>query len=117
MPTSLLVIIAILGGAVGNTLIKMGTSQIPALSFEMTTISRAISNPSLVVGLILLLASFPLYTASLQRLPLNVAFPLITSGTFVIAAILSYFFLKESLTLVNIAGIFLLIIGLWLVSK
>lgn len=117
MSTPLVVLIAILAGAIGNTLVKVGSAQVPPFSLEPSVILKLISNPALMGGVFLLVASFPLYAAALQRLPLSTAFPLITSLTFVIAALLSWFFLKESLTLTNILGILLLIASLWLIAK
>ena len=116
MSTIFLIAISILAGAFGNILIKIGSKNLPTV-IDGTIVQKVLTNPSLVVGVLLMAAMFPFYTLALQRMSLSVAFPLITSSTFLVVALISYFFLKEPLTFVNILGILLLIAGLWLVAQ
>lgn len=103
--------IAILAGTFGNILIKLGSAG--ASSNPLAIVSQ----PATLAGLALLTGSFPFYSMVIQKLPLSLAFPLVTSTTFVLVVLISYFFLKEPLTIVNILGILLLIAGLFLVSQ
>ncbi len=105
--TTILVLLSIVTGALGNVLIKMGTQRLPEI----------FTNAPLISGVLLMVIMFPFYTLALQRMNLAVALPLITSGQFLVVVLISYFFLKEPLTLMNFFGILLLIAGLWLVAQ
>lgn len=115
MQTALLVIVAIASGAIGNLLIKLSAKDVPQ-SISLETLGRMASNPTLLLGILFLAGSFPIYTLVLQRLPLSFGFPLVQNLAFVALLILSYFFLKEQLTFINFLGILLLIVGLFLAA-
>lgn len=102
--------IAIIAGALGNIFIKLGSKGIPSTPLAMLT------SPLVLIGIVLLVGSFPFYSMVLQKLPLSVGFPLVTSSSFLLVVVISYFFLKEPLTLINLFGILLLIAGLFLVG-
>lgn len=103
--------IAIVAGALGNILIKIGSR---GLSDHPLAI---LSSPISLIGIVVLIASFPFYSQVLQKLPLSTAFPLVTSSSFILAALVSYFFLKEPLTAMNFFGMLLVIAGLFLVAQ
>lgn len=115
MQTALLAIIAIASGALGNLLIKLSAKDMPQ-SISLETLGRMATNPTLLLGILFLAGSFPVYAMVLQRLPLNFGFPLVQNLAFVTLLVLSYFFLKEQLTPLNLVGILLLIVGLFLAA-
>ncbi len=115
MQTTLLVIVAIASGAIGNLLIKLSSKDIPQ-TLNVDTLGKMFTNPTLLLGILFLAGSFPAYSLVLQRLPLSLGFPLVQNLAFVTLLLLSYFFLKEQLTLLNLVGILLLIVGLFLVA-
>ncbi|MDO8571751.1 MAG: EamA family transporter [bacterium] len=117
MPTYLIVTLAITVGALGNFLIKIGSKHLPTTGLNGETILKIITNGPLLLGIALLIVSFPFYSMALQRLNLSVAFPLIQNVTFAILLVLSYFFLKESLTFINFLGIVLIMVGLVLAAR
>ncbi len=115
MTTFIVVVIAIVAGAAGNLFIKLGTQNLPtALSIE--TLAK-FANPTLLFGIFLMIASFPFYSMTLQRLPLSYGFPILMAGTFITVLALSFLVLKEPLTWINFFGILLLIVGLFLVAQ
>lgn len=113
MQTAILVIIAIGSGAIGNLLIKLSAKGMPQ-TLSLETFGKLATNPTLLLGILFLAGSFPIYAMVLQRLPLSFGFPLVQNLAFVTLLILSFFFLKESLTFINLIGILLLIVGLFL---
>ena len=115
MQTFFLTFIAIASGAVGNLLIKMSSKDIPH-TLTLETFGKMFSSPMLLFGIFFLVGSFPVYALVLQRLPLSFGFPLVQNLAFVALLILSFFFLKEQLTFINLIGIILLIVGLFLVA-
>lgn len=112
MSTSLLVALSVIIGSLGNIFVKIGSKTLPS-SFD---IGKILTNPALMFGVFCMVASFPVYSLVLQRLNLSIGFPLNASLTLLLIAIVSYFFLKEPLTLINFAGIVFLVIGTWLIS-
>lgn len=115
MQTAFLAIIAITSGALGNLLIKLSAKDMPQ-SISLETLGRMATNPTLLLGILFLAGSFPVYAMVLQRLPLSFGFPLIQNLAFVTLLVLSFFFLKEQLTFINLLGILLLIVGLFLAA-
>jgi len=112
MPTPLLVALSVIIGSLGNIFVKIGSKTLPS-SFD---IGKILTNPALLFGVFCMIASFPIYSLVLQRLNLSIGFPLNASLTLLFIVVVSYFFLREPLTLVNIAGILFLVIGTWLIS-
>ena len=117
MPSWIAIIIAVAAGALGNVLIKAGTQKLPAVSWNPSTLGQLLTNPYVLGGILLMVATFPFYSMVLQRMSLAVAFPLMTSAMFILATILSHFIFKDALTGMNILGIFIVILGLWLVAR
>lgn len=115
MQTIFLAVAAIASGAIGNLLIKMSSKDIPQ-ALTIDTLGKMFSSPMLLIGIVFLVGSFPAYALVLQRLPVSFGFPLVQNLAFVTLLVLSYFFLKEQLTFVNLIGILLLIVGLFLAA-
>lgn len=115
MQTIILVVIAIASGAIGNLLIKLSSKGMPD-TLSLATLGKMATNPMLLLGILFLAGSFPAYSLVLQRLPLAFGFPLVQNLAFVTLLLLSYFFLKEPLTFINLLGILLLIVGLFLAA-
>jgi|GEM_PF-1009155 len=116
MQTFLFVTLAILGGSIGNILIKLSAKNLPQ-TFSFDTVLKIFTQPLFLLGILLMVGSFPFYSLALQRLPLNVGVPILLIGTFIVVLVASYFFFHEPLTLTNWLGIIVLILGLLLVAQ
>lgn len=114
--TYLIVALAIILGALANIFIKLGGQGMPSVNSIQSLITIA-TNRNLLIGILLFIISFPFYTLAIQRLHINIGFPLITSLTFFIIALASFFVFKHPLTTGNLFGILLIIAGLWFVAK
>ena len=97
-------------------MLKLGTQKMPELALSLDTVLKIASNWVLLLGIFCMVASFPFYTMTIQKMNLATAVPLLSGGTFVLVAIISALFLKESLTIVNIFGILIIVIGIILCS-
>lgn len=117
MPTYIIVALTITMGALGNFFIKIGSKALPTTALSAENIMKIATNIPLILGIIFLFASFPFYSMTMQRLNLNIAFPLVQNVTFALLLALSYLFLRESLTLVNFLGIVLIMVGLVLAAR
>ena len=110
------VILAIILGAAANILIKL-SGQDTSTSYSIANFTKLLTNRALLAGIALFVISFPFYTLAIQKLHVNIGFPLITSATFFIIAIASIIVFKHPLTTANILGMLLIIAGLWFVAK
>ena len=76
-----------------------------------------LKNPIFYVALGLFAGNIAFYGLLLQKLNLSVAYPAFIGGTFVIVMLISFFFLREHLNLVQITGIALIFIGILLATR
>lgn len=75
-----------------------------------------LTNLPLIGSIVLYFLSFVLYFLALQRLPLNVAHPVMTSGAIVIVSLFSFFVFQENFSVFKWIGLLLIILGVWLVA-
>lgn len=114
MISVLLVIFGIFSNAVASVLIKY--AMLPERKVSISEPLSIIFNTHLWLGLFFYGIAFLLYALTLQRLPLNVTHPVLTCGSISIVAISSVIFFGESFSLTKFTGIFLITIGVILVS-
>lgn len=106
----LILLMGILSNASASALIKVAVTP-PRKLPSLTDPFAALSNWPLYLGLFLYGMAFILYALALTRLPLNIAHPILTSGSVAIVAVLSLFIFEEQLSMINIFGIGLIIMG------
>ena len=68
------------------------------------------------LGLVLYGTAFLLYAAALTRLPLNVAHPVLTSGSIAVVAVLSLLVFQERFYLSTVLGIAFIVLGVLFVT-
>ncbi len=78
---------------------------------------ETLHNPLLYLTFFLFTSNIILYGVALQRLNLATAYPAFVGGTFAIVLLLSFIFLKETLTLPQIFGIALIFVGILLAVR
>lgn len=106
----MILILGVLSNASASALIKAAMTaprKLPSLSEPMSLLQ----NWPLWLGLFLYGMAFVLYALALTSLPLNVAHPILTSGSIAVVALFSVFFFGEQLSTVNMCGIGLIMIG------
>lgn len=105
----------IAANAAASILVKIAVTQsrtFPSLADPWA----ALTNWPLWLGLVFYGCAFLLYAAALARLPLNVAHPILTSGAIATVALLSVLIFREQLTWTTVAGIFLVMAGVALIT-
>jgi multidrug transporter EmrE-like cation transporter len=90
----------------------MPPRKFPTLNDPMA----ALSNWPFWLALGLYGAAFLLYAASLARLPMNVAHPILTAGAVAAVAICSMAIFHEPFHWTTISGIFLVVVGVILIT-
>lgn len=114
MMTVLLVLFGILSNAGASVLIKY--AMLPERNVSLKEPLTVILNFPLWLGLCLYGVAFVLYALTLQRLPLNVTQPVLTCGAISMVALLSVILFGESFGVMKLAGVFLVIVGVVLIS-
>jgi multidrug transporter EmrE-like cation transporter len=117
LPTLLLLLFAILGNASANILIKAGANRIGPTDGLANFILKAVTSPAIICGAILFVVVLGAYSAVLVKVPLSVAYPLMTSLGFIIVVLASSIFFKESIHPLQVVGMVLILFGLWLVAR
>ncbi len=120
MKTFVVVFLATLSAAVGETLIsyamkKNGQVDLTDLSQWLKLIFSVVRNPYIFMGVIFLGIFFFLYLAALSWADLSFVLPL-TAMSYVFVALLAKFFLREEVSWYRWAGTMVIIIGITLVA-
>lgn len=111
----LLLGLGIFSNAGASLLVKKAVTpprRLPSFSDPWATLA----NWPFWLGLALYGSAFLIYAAALTRLPINVAHPILTSGAIAVVAVGSGVIFQESFRASTYAGIFLVMIGVALIS-
>jgi len=113
----LFLVVDILCAILGNMLIKKGASHLPNFETSKNWQEVALSvstNWYLIIGLFSYGISFIMWALVLSKLKLHIAYPIATSLVITGISIGSVIIFKETLTLLQIVGIVIIMIGIGL---
>lgn len=117
----LIFLVSGLTAAVGNILLKAGMNKIGGFNFTLPTLIptflRMITVWELLIGFILYGLSSILYLKVISAGEVTKIYPLIVSYMFLLLLAFGAIFLKESFTVSKVAGILVIIVGIFLVSR
>jgi multidrug transporter EmrE-like cation transporter len=111
----LLLVLGIAANASASVLVKLAMTP-PRAFPSLGKPIESLANWPFWLGLVLYGAAFLLYAASLARLPLNVAHPVLTSGAIAAVAIAAALIFREPFPWTTILGIVLVIAGVALIT-
>jgi len=119
--TLVLVLIAGLLGGTGHVLLSKGMKTVGDLTEAPSSlvggmIARAVSNPWLLLGVVLQASFFFLYLTLLSRADVSKVLPL-TAFDYIVVAILAHLLLAEPITPARWTGIGFIVLGVALVSQ
>lgn len=95
----------------GQVLFKVGLTQSGGLYW-----GKLITSPAVLSGIALYGIATVLWFAVLTRLPLSVAYPM-QAFAYVITLIPAYFLFHENITLTKLAGIAVILFGVYLLAR
>ena len=116
----LLALVTIVATTISQAMLKHGMSSIGSISprdgqvFEL--LSRLLKEPFIVGGLVILVIAMPLWLEVLSRLPLSVAYPMVSFG-YVIAVVIGAVVFKENITPLRIGGVSMIVLGVIAVTR
>lgn len=106
----IILLCGIVSNALASVLLKLAVTA-PRKFPSLSDIGAIFTNWPFWLGLGLYGAAFVLYAAALERLPLNVAHPVLTVGAVALVAIFSFVFFHETFQWTTIVGIVLVAVG------
>jgi multidrug transporter EmrE-like cation transporter len=109
----------VLMGSVGQILVKTGASKLgaePLGEGVLQFILSAAMNPYIVGGIACWALSTTLWVLTLNRVDLSYAYPALSFG-YVIVFLSSWLILEETLTLQRMAGVVLILAGIFVVLR
>ena len=117
-PRRYLILLAVmLTAAVGDTLLSHGMTQVgPVTLHHLGLLLTAMKNPWVIAGIFCLLGFFASYLTALSWADLTFVLPATAFG-YVVVALLSKFWLHETISLYRWAGILLIVCGVGFVAN
>jgi multidrug transporter EmrE-like cation transporter len=113
-------ITGVLLNAGAQLLLKAGTNVLGVITLTrdnwLETFWRMGTQGYFVTGVVVYMVSLVIWIMGLSRVPVSVAYPMLSLG-YVINAVLAYYLFGEAVTVTKWLGIGLIILGVWLVAR
>ena len=104
-----IILVGVLLNAVAQLLLKAGTNAVP-LGVRLAV------EPHILGGLACYVISVVVWVIALSRVPVSIAYPMLSIG-YIVNAILAWWLFGESFTAQKIAGIGFIVVGVFLVAR
>ena len=115
-----LILSGVLLNACAQLLLKAGTNRIGHFDFSLGNALpigwQLATNPYIFGGLSCYVISVVVWIMALSRVPVSIAYPMLSIG-YVVNALAAWWRFGESPTIMRIAGIGIIIVGVYLVTK
>jgi multidrug transporter EmrE-like cation transporter len=116
----LLILLGVLLNASAQLLLKAGMTQIGNFEFKLANAIpiglQIMVNPPIIMGLFTYVFSVGVWLLVLSRVQVSFAYPMLSIG-YIVNAIAAYYLFGESLSIMRITGIFVIIVGVYLISQ
>lgn len=110
----------VLLNAAAQLLLKAGTNRIGTFDFALANVVpiglKIAASPFVLGGLACYVVSVVVWILALSRVPVSVAYPMLSIG-YIVNAAAAWFLFGESLTAQKLVGIGFIIVGVWLVAR
>jgi multidrug transporter EmrE-like cation transporter len=120
LSTAGFIITGVLLNAVAQLLLKMGVTPLGPLSVgwdnALPIAGRVLSQWPVLGGLACYVASVGVWIVGLSRVDVSVAYPMLSLG-YVVNAIAAWWLLGEAIGPMRVAGMLLILGGVWLVAR
>jgi multidrug transporter EmrE-like cation transporter len=118
--TFALILTGVMLNAAAQLLLKAGTNAVGHFEFSTANLVpigwRLVTEPHIVGGMACYVMSLGVWIMGLSRVPVSVAYPMLSVG-YVVNALAAWWLFGESFSAQKIAGIATIIIGVWLVAR
>jgi multidrug transporter EmrE-like cation transporter len=112
-------LLAVCLNALGNTMLKIGMSQVSQLqiSTPLQLALTALTSPWVLLGIALYLLALLGYTYAYAHFNLSFVYPITVGLGFIAVLSLSSIFLREKIGVSQILGCIVILIGVWIASS
>ena len=118
--TFALILAGVLLNAAAQLLLKAGTNAIGHFAFRLDNLLpiglKLALEPHILGGLGCYVISVAIWIMALSRVPVSVAYPMLSIG-YVVNAFIAYLWFGEALSAQKLLGIGFIVIGVWLVAR
>lgn len=115
-----LILFGVMLNACAQLLLKAGTNRIGHFDFSLNNALpigwQLATNPYIFGGLSCYVVSVVVWIMALSRVPVSIAYPMLSIG-YVVNALAAWWLFGESLTAMRLTGIGVIIVGVYLVTK
>ena len=115
-----LVLTGVLLNAAAQLLLKAGTNRIGEFAFSWENILpiglKVAGNAPILAGLACYVVSVVVWILALSRVPVSVAYPMLSIG-YIVNAFAAWALFGESLAAQKLIGIGFIVVGVWLVAR
>lgn len=115
-----LLMLGVLLNAAAQLLLKAGTNRVGEFAFSLDNIvpigAKLIANPPILAGLACYGVSVVVWVLALSRVPVSVAYPMLSVG-YIVNAFAAWMLFGESLAAQKLIGIGFIVIGVFLVAR
>ena len=119
-PQFALVLTGVLLNAIAQLLLKAGAGSLANVELRASNAAaiagRLIFNVPIIAGLGCYVLSVVVWILALARVEVSVAYPMLSLG-YVVNAVAAWWLFNESLSGARIAGIGIILVGVWLVAR
>ena len=116
----LMILFGVLLNAGAQLMLKAGTLKIGQFAFTTANILpitlKLLTNWPIMTGLCMYVISVGVWILVLSRVQVSLAYPMLSIG-YIVNALAAYYFFAEPLTAMRIAGIFIIMIGVYFVAQ
>ena len=114
------ILVSVLASAIGQILLKEGMIQVGVVTLSagqlLEVVRQIITNPFVIVGLMLYAAGALFWLAALSRVDLSYAYPFV-SLSYIFMLIASWQIFDETITPLRLVGTVIIAVGVFLVSR
>jgi multidrug transporter EmrE-like cation transporter len=115
-----LILTGVFLNAAAQLLLKAGTNAVGQFEFSAANLLpvgwRLVTEPHIVAGMACYVMSLGVWIMGLSRVPVSVAYPMLSIG-YVVNALAAWWLFGESFSAQKLAGIATIIVGVWLVAR
>ncbi len=115
-----LILAGVLLNAAAQLLLKAGTTAVGHFEFHLDNVlpvgMKLAFEPHILGGLACYVVSVVVWIMALSRVPVSIAYPMLSIG-YIVNAFAAYFLFGETLAGQKLLGIGFIIIGVWLVAR
>lgn len=114
------ILISVLGGAVGQVLLKKGMSSMGPVTLSVDHLGAILwrmgTNPLVVIGLGIYVCGTVFWLSALSRVNLSYAYPF-ASLSYIVMLFASWTILNENISVIRLAGTLVVGLGVYLISR